>query len=199
MSGSDDSARLQPSIKVQFLRENFEALERLGEEHRAAVIERLPAGTRATLWDLPPTGWVDVALDVDLTLAIDEVAGRDALRAWARVGLASSLDAPFLRAMVQGATRLFGLDPGSFLRVLPRGMTSIYRDCGTFDFDRTEERCAVVTVRGAPASWTTTDAYLDGFAGALEALLALARKEGEGKLVDLDRLTGAATIELRWS
>src|SRR6185503_18248737 len=98
------------SMRASQMKTNVASLAELGE-----VGTRVLAAVRPqTLEEIDRTvgvSWLPVGLDVELTEAADRMLGRDGLERWSRDSMRKSFDGPLLRHMVEGAVRLFGLEP----------------------------------------------------------------------------------------
>src|SRR5512136_1883823 len=107
-----------------------------------AALERWPGGPRS-LALLPPEtlpliggagglDWLPLAEDLRLTRAVYDGLGVAGADHFFRAYTLDSFEGPLLRTLVATGVRIFGLDPASFARWVPRGWNVIYRDAGVW-------------------------------------------------------------------
>lgn len=185
-----------PAMRASHMKSNLQALRDLGPDNERRVRELVSPATLATIDDNPRTSWLPVELDVELTDAIDQVMGREGTRRWSKEALLKSMEGPLLRPIIDAALRLFGVTPASVFGFLPRAWGAVYRDCGTIELGDVAESSLHVLYRGVPDAMAA-DAYLDGIAGALEAVLELCKKSGR---VTVEPVQGGQTrFVVEWS
>ena len=105
---------------------------------------------------------------------------------------------PLFRALVDSATAIFGLDPGSWARWIPRGWSIVFRECGQWVVDRAERGAADLALLAPPPGCLDDEPWLRSLASSFSAFLVLARSEGAFALARVDRDRDAACYTLRW-
>lgn len=102
-----------------------------------ALRERVPAATLEALTSAPRTAWLPIEIDGPYVDTFVEILGVDEAtlvwREFMRVALAESR---FIRTLLQGAIRLFGLSVRSLTQALPNGFRQSHRDVSRVTLDR---------------------------------------------------------------
>jgi hypothetical protein len=180
---------LEPQIKASYFRANLDALAVLGEQ-RAAVearmTEEIEATRRASRAD-----WLPMAFDQKLSAIVAEVAGRDAVIATNRVAFLAAADGPFLRPVVQGALRVFGVTPKGILRQIDSTWNAGTRHAGRMEVIL-GEREATIHHRGMVAD----EIWYLGMIGILQGILELTGFDGHADMHLAD--DGHPVYTLRW-
>lgn len=178
-----------PEIKASYFSANLDALAVLGEQ-RAAVEARMTTELEATR-RASRADWLPMAFDQKLSAVVAEVAGRDAVIAANRVAFLAAADGPFLRPVVQGALRVFGVTPKGILRHIDNTWDAGTRHAGRMEVTFGEHE-ATIHHRGMVAD----EVWLHGFIGLLQGVLELTDCDGavDMRLADDDH----PVYTLRW-
>lgn len=126
---------------------------------------------------------------------IDELGPQDA-QAFFRFSVAHHLRAPHWDWIVKAVDRFFGLDPGRFVRAVPRGFPVVYRDFGLARVSEAGPQSATLDIEEChpcvfewpeyPESW---QGFVGGFCdvthyeGHVEAILEPARERVRYRIV----------------
>jgi hypothetical protein len=164
-----------PEVRALLVQNNLLALDRLGPVRRDRVVARWGALDEVT--SVSRLAWLPVHFDVDLAVALDAEIGTNAVRQWAREGLERTMEAPMLRALVDGALRLFASSPGGAYRWVCRGWTVLFRHCGTLEIASSDARSCTLVIKD-PAREIRVRPYLQGMASSLSLPLQLFQAEG---------------------
>ncbi|MCR9159415.1 MAG: hypothetical protein ACE37F_23085 [Nannocystaceae bacterium] len=184
---------LVPVIRVRQMRENLAALDCFEPELQARIRARL-ADTVGLIEDAPSSSWLPIEVDAEVAETVGALAGVEGARRWGRRGLQRSFGAPFLQSIVRGAVGVFGLDPAKIVRFVPRGVSNIYRNCGTWEAIAADGGFVDLRWSDPPASFASK-VCKESFAGALEAIFEALDRSGT---VTLRRDGDALVFELRW-
>lgn len=188
-----------PVARARHLRSILEHVSKLPEPSRRAVLEAIGPGPVAAIEAAASSDWLPFALDLDLTHAIARVLGPAGQHRFFQQHQLASFQSPLFRALVDSATALFGLDPGSWARWIPRGWGIVFRECGHWVVDRVEKGAVDVALVAPPPGCLDDDVWLRSLAGSFSAFLLVARKEGEFALVRVDHAREAALYRMRWT
>jgi hypothetical protein len=108
------------------------------------------------------------------------------------------LGSPLFRSLVDGGVQLFGLNPGALLRVIPRGLAIVFRDCGEWTAVRTSQTSLELRAVSLPSELAGHARWIESIGAGAIAMLALCRTSGAVRLAEHDGAAGRAAIEVRW-
>jgi hypothetical protein len=165
------------TIRASQAKTNVANLMGLGEAGRR-VLAKVQLSTLDEIDRASRLDWVPIELDIELNECVDRVLGRHALERWSHDTLSSSMAGPLLGPLVNGAIRLFGLDPRSILKLAPRAYTNLFRDCGTLTWFNDHPTKAELRLTDAPLVLVASDAYLAGIAASFEAVFTITQTKG---------------------
>lgn len=168
---SQTPGRPSPLMRASYLQSNVESLGRLGARTEADIRRRAVRAVEEIERALR-TAWLPLQLDIELTDAIEQLAGRDATRELARHAIAVSAEGPLLRPFLR-ALKAVGLTPHAGFKVAPKAWRSVYRFCGELEVERDDDRAVTLTQHDAPEAILYSEAYQVGIAGALEGVVLL--------------------------
>jgi len=143
--------------------------------------------------------WLPFALDLDLTHAVFRALGVAGAHRFFQEHQLASFQGPLFKALVDSATALFGLDPGSWARWIPRGWGIVFRQCGEWTIDRSDRGAVDLSLVAPPPGCLDDEVWLRSVASSFSAFLVVARREGEFALDHVDRSREAACYTLRWA
>ena len=173
---------------MQTLSKLGRAVEEEIRERCASVIDQIESAVTVS--------WMPVELDVALSEAVDDVAGRDAYWSWGQQAILESARGPLLGPLLSGLQRL-GLGPTHAIRRLRGGWGLIYRDCGEISVHADSgARRGRVSVTEIPTVFQN-DPYLVGIAAAFDGVIMAVG--GRDTRVEFERQGPHVTFDLRWS
>jgi hypothetical protein len=187
-----------PATRARHLRSILEQIERLPEPGRTAVLAAIGPGPIAFIRASASSDWLPFGLDLDLTHALERGLGPEAKHRFFQEHQQASFQGPLFRALVDSATAIFGLDPGSWARWIPRGWGIVFRECGQWVVDRSEPGEVDLALVAPPPGCLDDEAWLRSLASSFSAFLLVAKREGAFRLARVDRAREAACYELRW-
>jgi hypothetical protein len=161
----------------------------------------LPAEALRTISSAGGLDWLPVALNLQVTQAIYDGLGPLGADRFFRAQSLESFDGPILQTMVTTAVRMFGLDPASFARWVPRAWHMIFRGVGEWTVGelRPGATAVVLTLAHLPSECADHPVWLRSVSRSLSALFDLARVPGSAELPPRARGGHEAQFELRWS
>jgi hypothetical protein len=186
----------EPAVQASYMKNVLEALERLGPDGRA-VREADPELVQEVL-RAPRMWWMPITWNLRLVEAAERALGEPRAREILTTCIHGQLDTPLWRNFARGAVRLFGLDPGSLVRWLPRAISVAFRGCGVWRAARAGEGSALLEVSDLPGELARHAAWIQSMGASGLALFRLCGVRGEVRLVAHDPATGSARFELRW-
>jgi hypothetical protein len=176
----------------------MEHVRALPELSRAAVLEAIGPRVLEEVEGSASSDWIPFQLDLELTHAIARVLGPLGTHRFFQQQQLASFEGPLFKALVDSATSLFGLDPGSWARWIPRGWGTVFRECGQWVIDLSEKGAVDLALVAPPPGCLDDEVWLASVAGSFSAFLVVARCEGEFALDRVDRARDAACYRLRW-
>ena len=174
-----------------------------------AGLERLPDSTAATvkaslgpevvraIEEASGVEWLSAELNLATTRAVHATLGPRAFARFFRALSGESFRGPLFRAIVEGAIAVFGLDPGSWTRLLPSGWGMVFRDLGRWEVQRSGDHVDL-TLSSLPAPFLADRVWPESVAASLGGLVDLAKTEGGVEVVEVDAPRGKARFVMRW-
>ncbi len=187
-----------PLTRARHLRSILEHVDRLPEAQRTAVRRAVGPAAIEQIESSASSDWLPFALDLDLTHAIAAALGPTGQHRFFQQHQLASFQGPLFRALVDSATALFGLDPGSWARWVPRGWGIVFRDCGQWVIDRSERGAVDLALVAPPDGCLDDELWLRSLASSFSAFILVARTEGDFTFTGVDRARGAACYAMRW-
>lgn len=197
-------------MRASYLRMLLSACDEFGPP-AAEIRARLGDVLQTRIECAGPLVWLPIDADLALQHALDEVLGRERTREFVLATLREFLAASILQTAVSTAVGLFGLNPGSFARLLPRAWGLLYRDCGQWSVSRgfepdrqraREWREVELGLSGLPHALhheqLERGAWLSAVSTVLHALLILCEREGEVELLERDERAAKVVFRLAW-
>jgi hypothetical protein len=187
-----------PLVRARHLLSMLEHVDALPEPARQAIRGALEPAALAQIETSASTDWLPFSLDLDLTHALARSLGSAGTHRFFHDHQRASFQGPLLKTIVDAATALFGLDPGSWVRWVPRGWSTVFRECGRWEIDRTAPGEVDLALVAPPAGCLEDDVWLRSLASSFSSMLAIAKASGEFVLDHVDGARGAACYRLRW-
>jgi hypothetical protein len=119
-------------VRARHLKTLLSALERSGAATVAAVRARAGAALLERIDAATPAEWLPIELDVALTEAIARELGPRRTHAHFRAATGLDYETSLFRGFVHMASNLFGLTPATYVKLLPKGWSLVFRECGEF-------------------------------------------------------------------
>jgi hypothetical protein len=182
-----------PLVRARHLISLLEHVDKLPETARRQVRTEVGPAVLAEIEASAGPDWIPFALDVAITHAIVRGLGPAGADRFFREQQLASFRSPLLRTLVDSATAIFGLDPSSWVRWIPRGWNAVFRECGRWEIDRSDRRGEVeLALVAPPAGCLDDEVWLRSLASSFSSMLVKF-------VVDhVDRVRGAACYRLRW-
>ncbi|MFO7567302.1 MAG: hypothetical protein R6X02_31955 [Enhygromyxa sp.] len=190
---SEGAALHEPGVRASYLRALLSACDEFGPP-AAEIRERLGDVHQTRIECAGPLAWLPIETDLALHRALDAVLGVERTREFLLAHLREFLTASLVQNLMTTAVGLFGLDPGSFARLLPPAWGLLYRETGRWSVVRREPsppsserkdwRAVELRLSDLPSACVTERAWLIAVATVHHALLILCGREGEVELCE---------------
>lgn len=188
----------EPLIRARQLLSILEHVDGRAEPQRAAVRGAMDPERLAEIEDSAGSDWVPFAWDLELTHAVAAALGPAETHRFFQEQQLAAFQGPLLKTLVDSATAIFGLDPGSWAKWIPRGWNIVFRNCGQWEIERTGPGEVDLAFVAPPAGALDDEVWLRSLASSFSSFLVVAKTEGEFALDRVDRSRGAACYRLRW-
>jgi|GEM_PF-2954353 len=172
-----------PLVRASHVKEDLEALAKLGADAEAQVRARLPGTLLDQLAESARSDWIPIELNVKMVEAVHAVAGEAGLRLWGRESLLLAL-ASFFRPLVQTVIALFDPTPAAICRFAPRAWLATYRDAGTLHVLEVGEHELKMALIDLPEPFRRMP-FLMALAGTFEATYVFCAYTGKVEIVRL--------------
>jgi|GEM_PF-1032701 len=192
-----------PRIKGAQLQNSLHTARDMAQaEARLAVLEaKLGPDYLAEVASFTRTEWISVEFDIRLSHAVESCLGRGADYERARRSTGRSFESKLLQPFVEGAVRLFGLSPKAMIKLVRRGWTSLYQNCGEADaaFGDDDAPTAALTLSRLPDVVYNDAVYLQAIAGGLHAILDVCQVKGTVEVQGKSPARKSATFAFKWT
>lgn len=170
-----------------------------GGDAEARLVARLGPEKIARFESCGRLSWVPLEEDLALSNAVEAVLGEGVDYERSRRSTAENMSSPLMRSFLEGARRLFGLDPASALKLVKSGWVTVFKDCGQAAHDPRGPGESVVRITDAPDAMVLAPSYVRALAGAMHGLLDVCEVEGIAEVVQASIKTHVVEIRLRWT
>lgn len=171
--------------------------------HDPITLKRLrsvaPAPALAQLDTAVRTDWIPVDSYDAVTEALLGIMGPARYRETLKTYTVSVVDGPLFGAIMGTTRRLFGVTPGTLIKVFPSGFNLAFRDFGACTaFTDSEQRLAKVEFRAVNPR-NLCHSFVTGNLGALDAFVQLSRATAEVTADQARVKEGHLTLSVRWN
>lgn len=187
----------EPEVRVAQLKADLEVLHEIWPDRVERIRARLRPETLRAIESATRLDWMPFAVDLEVVEAVHAEGGEAGTREWSRRALLRTARAPLLKPLVDGAVRLFGLEPGGVLRFAPRVWGTIFRHCGEMEVTAGEREARVSLLRLPPP--VRHHPFLVSIAGAVEAVCEICRVTGQVDFEPREPGSDRADFSLRWT
>lgn len=188
-------------MRATYLRSLLARCDELGPAG-VEVRDRLGDARQTSIECAGPLVWLPIEADVAVQRALDEILGAEQARSFMISSLRELWSGSAIQPVVFAATGLFGLNPGSFAKLVPLAWSLLYRDCGRWvvsDSQRVGSRREVeMQLLALPEPCAVEPAWLAAVVTVLHGLLVLCDVEGEVELGERDPKSDLASFKLSW-
>lgn len=162
------------------------------------MLAAVPADARDRILNTPKTGFIAIEDDRYLCEQWIPTFGRERALELLAGGVAATFETPLFRPMIQGAIRVLGANPRSFLKLVPRGWGQTYRGYSLPPrvLESAEGRAVVAFEQVHPLVFEVPS-YFFTWSGVFHAIYRVCNVKGEAPWTE-ERSASRVTYELRW-
>ena len=167
------------------------ALVRFEHARHAELLERVQP-IDEEVGAAPRMGWVPFEVNYQMTLALEQIAGREDMLRFFRGAFVNVWGSSLLRALTEFVLRLTGKDIQVAARNFGRGFPQLFRELGTWSVIESERGRVLTEFSGFPDRLFDDDEmWLHSVQGSLSSLFDYAELEGEVSMVETAQTAGA--------
>lgn len=156
----------------------------------SALVDEIEAASRAA--------WLPIESNVGAVEAICAELGEERGLELLTECLYAQFETPLWKGFIGPAVRLVGRDPVSFGRWIPRAIQLVFRECGDWAVERTDDAELTIRVTRLPSRLSSQRLWLRSMGVGMRPVLILCGVTGDSDLVDVDSDAGCASIRLHW-
>jgi hypothetical protein len=189
----------EPKVRARHMKSMLAATGRLPGGGGAAARALVRPALLEQIEQSSGVDWLPIESNLVVTRALHEVLAPAAFHLFFRDHLLESFQGPLLKTMVDTAVRIFGIDPASWARWVPKGWPLVFKDGGTWTVDRVEPGHVAFRLEALPDACIRDRVWLSSVASSLSAIIELAKAKGGFDLTDVDPVARRASFAMRWS
>jgi hypothetical protein len=187
----------RPAVRARSAQDALDFLDTFKPGSRDAVRQTMPPEVWEEIQGLARTAWIPVEKDHWVVDGFLEVLGEvEASRCWASF-LTDHVRSPLLRSIFDGAVRILGPSPGTFVRIVPHAWGAAYRDCATPIVEARSDHHARIVLEDIAPEVMAHPAYLVCFESIFRGLFSVAKTHGELEFT-VDEDQRRAVADLSW-
>ena len=150
MLASPRMASGQSQYKATLAKTLLEDVDALAPADRAKVLAEVDPVHLQAIRQAPRTAWISAEHQLAVDGAIERALGPEALENLVRAYVSKAVATPLFRPFMRGATSLFGVNPASLYRVMPRAWALTSRNAGVIAEQGLGERSHEVRYESLP-------------------------------------------------
>lgn len=185
----------EPAVQASYMKNLMAALAGLG---KLGAVEAADPELVAEIEESARLSWLPIALNVRTVEAVAACFGEERGVALLAECVYRQFDTPLWKKFVSGAMKLLGTAPGLLGRFLPEAIGLVFRDCGRWRIENTDECELTLEVEGLPPALATHALWLRSVATGLTPLFTLCGCDGTSELAEFDAHARRARYRLRW-
>jgi hypothetical protein len=164
----DGERHLRPRARAANAKDFLAFLESEHPGSLGLLRQREPPEVIGAIEGAARTDWIDIDINgVHVTEIVQLLGPERARHAWRKYTSTSLIRSPAIKALVDGAVRLFGLSIRSLVRMSPFFFQQSFRDCGDLEITW-GEREAKLSLVDIPAELARFPAYAVLFEGVFQ-------------------------------
>lgn len=169
-----------PAVRAAHLKEDLEALEKVGPAFAARVCARVRAETLDAIRAASRVDFLPIALNVELVRAVYAEGGPEGTRRWTRASMTLATGT-YLRPFLNLVTALFAASPSALYKFVPRAWALVYRNCGRVEVEDAGAGVTRLVCAEFPAELRTSE-FTASMGGTLESIFDLCAYDGRVQL-----------------
>lgn len=185
----------EPAVQASYMKNLMSALAGVG---KLGPVEAADPELVAELDGTPRLSWLPVAWNVRAVEAVAACYGEQRGIELLAECVYRQFDTPLWKKFVGGAMKLLGTEPSLLGRFLPEAIGLVFRDCGRWRVENTDDCELTLDVERLPAPLAAHRLWLRSIAVGLTPLFTLCGCDGSSELIEVDEHAGRARYRLRW-
>ncbi len=192
------SATIAAHVRARHMKLFLACVDAQEPTARAAITGAMRASDLELVRESGPTGWLPAEVNASATEVVWSALGPRAREAFfLRLGVADC-DSSMLQSTVNGAVRLFGVEPARVLRWMPRAWTQIYRDSTQITVADAGVSSVRITFDALPPCLVRAAGWPGSVACSLGALFNVIGRVGAVAVEGVEPKARRMTLRARW-
>jgi hypothetical protein len=176
----------------------LESVELLEPDLSAQIRALVPAESLRIVQEATSLDWLPLAANVELAEAITQVLGQEKSRPFFREVLLREYRTSLFESFVTGVTRVFGITPVIFVKMVPRGWQLAYHACGVLRPLSVGEHEASLLFSELPLVCVRNPVWLEAVRSTFYTAFDLSHCSGEIEWEELNLMARRAVFRFRW-
>lgn len=187
-----------PATKAGYMKDYLAAVQRLPKAQQELVLQDLNPLVEE-IGSASRSAWLPIAANLRITDSIFRRLGsKDATEFYAE-WIRQQTETPVWSNLVRGALALFGQDPGSLAKWVPKTFDLMYRGYGRWSVQRSGETEVTLTLHEMPAELATNIHWQQSVRSGLFAIYRLSGATGDIVLEPASIAHRSMQLTLRWN
>lgn len=120
------------SVRARHMKSLLEASERLEPDLAEHIRSLIPEPVLDAVEDAMPSAWLPLEMNIQVADILATALGPERSLSFFRGMVLREYETSLFKTFIAGITRVMGVTPAVFVKVVPRGWELVYRDCGSF-------------------------------------------------------------------
>lgn len=165
-----------PAVRAAHLKEDLEALEKVGPAFAARVRARVRPETLDAIRAASRVDFLPVALNVEVVRAVHAEGGPEGTRRWTRASMTLATGA-YLKPFLNLVSALFAPSPAALYKYVPRAWALVYRNCGRIEVEDVGPGVTRIVCAEFPPELRSPE-FAASMGGTLESIFDLCAYDG---------------------
>ena len=166
----------------------------LAEQLRALI----PEAIVDAVTDATPSAWLPLEMNVELADILATALGPDRSLSFFRGMLLREYQTSLFKSFITGITRVMGVTPAVFVKVVPRGWELVYQECGSLTPLDVGSSAARLQLDDLPEVCVRNRLWLDAVRGTFYSAFDLANVPGSIEWEELNLKDRRAVFHFQW-
>lgn len=191
---------VEPEVRVRYMKVFLQRIDGLPPADRSAIREAAPEWMIKLIQESGALGWLPGDINTELTVLVSRRLGPVRSHEFYKSTLINVFDSALLNTFIEGVLKLTGPDPIRSLKWVPRGMSMMFRNWGTWSTNVVHERSGIVEVRQLPEICRDSEGlWIESTRSALYSLYVRANlPEGSVRVDERNDTRGYVRYSFDW-
>jgi hypothetical protein len=145
------------------------------------------------------SSWLPLATQLETLHAIDQRLGRAGYLDFCQRHFIRTVETPLVRAVFDGAVRLFGMGPEAVFKVFRRSWAMMSTHAGEVNLVELTPEHLRIEVRALPLEEARASLFIEGFAATFTGVFRLFEIDGKAELTSVDYPNRTAVYTGSWT